>query len=167
MSYPVKIYRFPEEMGYDYEWVSIYNEEEFDVWDFNNKLELSDIQKHKLDKVEDYCIDDEWYEFAQHCLNGKFDDFIVWRARKEKQEKTIVDNTQPNSPTFWIVWNPEYWKVPSFRHMTRWSAEDEAKRLAGSHPGQEFYVCMIESKFVSNNVIRTQFEESEDDSVPF
>lgn len=41
--------------------------------------------------------------------------------------------------TLYLVWNPNT-GYPKFRHSSRESAIQEAKRLAGNHPGQPFYV---------------------------
>lgn len=40
---------------------------------------------------------------------------------------------------FFMVWNPER-NAPTFRHPTRWSAVNEAERLARENQGQSFYV---------------------------
>lgn len=41
--------------------------------------------------------------------------------------------------TFWMVWG-EFGSQPRFKHSSKQSAEDEAKRLATNNPGQSFYV---------------------------
>jgi hypothetical protein len=40
---------------------------------------------------------------------------------------------------FFMVWNPLNYP-PTFRHPTESAAREEAKRLAGVHPGKEFFV---------------------------
>ena len=45
-----------------------------------------------------------------------------------------------NERSFYIVWNPSGPTMPKARHDTPLLAKAEAKRLAGLHPGQRFYV---------------------------
>jgi hypothetical protein len=40
---------------------------------------------------------------------------------------------------FWMVWNPSG-RAPTYRHPTKASALDEARRLAESNVGQHFFV---------------------------
>lgn len=47
--------------------------------------------------------------------------------------------------TFYMVWNPNG-RPPSFKHDSLKCAEDEAKRLARTVPGQEFFVLCAVSK---------------------
>lgn len=44
------------------------------------------------------------------------------------------------SEPFWLVWNPNGQRPPSFRHPTADSAVAEAGRLAESNPGEAFFV---------------------------
>lgn len=44
------------------------------------------------------------------------------------------------SEPFWLVWNPQGQRPPSFRHPTADSAVAEAGRLAESNPGRPFFV---------------------------
>lgn len=223
MSYPTKIYKFPNNGQFPEEWVAISKEGFFDSWGFSANRDIEYIKSFQLRETSPIGSK-EWqkfYKFAQRCINGEFKDFIVWRADQENQttdpkptasivrcrtckyfprcelnnnnqclgrynittpdnytynfeykhwepKENIVNNTPPNPSTFWIVWNPEYWKPPSFRHTYRQDAEQEAERLASAHPGQEFFVCEIKSKFVAAEVTKTEFAEPVvGDNIPF
>lgn len=41
---------------------------------------------------------------------------------------------------FWMVWNPDSSRPPTFQHTSAPSAANEAERLAAANPGQSFYV---------------------------
>lgn len=49
---------------------------------------------------------------------------------------------------FWMVWNPTR-RPPSFRHMTKTAARDEAKRLSSQTPGELFIVLAAVDAFLS------------------
>ncbi|KHJ56274.1 hypothetical protein LA66_06825 [Aureimonas altamirensis] len=49
----------------------------------------------------------------------------------------MSDNT--TSPRFWIVWNPRG-RTPTRKHASRAMATNEAYRLAGMNPGEQFFV---------------------------
>ena len=48
-------------------------------------------------------------------------------------------------PTQYIIWNPAGRTPPTVRFDDSARAEAEAKRLAGKHAGQSFYVCQLVS----------------------
>jgi len=48
---------------------------------------------------------------------------------------------------FWMVYGEGAGR-PTYRHETKQSAKDEAKRLASCHPGRRFYVLQARSGFV-------------------
>lgn len=41
---------------------------------------------------------------------------------------------------FWLVWNPDGHRPPSYQHTSHKSAAVEAERLAACSPGSSFYV---------------------------
>jgi len=65
---------------------------------------------------------------------------------------------------FWLVWNPNGCHAPKYRHETGQSAEDEAKRLARLHPGQEFFVLCAVGVAKKVDVEYVPFEA---DEIPF
>lgn len=67
---------------------------------------------------------------------------------------------------FWVVCNFKG-SAPSFRHATRQSARNEAKRLADYYPGQRFYVLHAESFAAKNEVLEVDLDCPTDDGVPF
>jgi hypothetical protein len=47
---------------------------------------------------------------------------------------------------FWVVWSPQG-RTPTVQHWNRASADTEAKRLAQTHPGQDFFVLKASRGF--------------------
>ena len=52
---------------------------------------------------------------------------------------------------FWILWNPNGYRAPKFKHYNFESADTEAKRLAREHPDNIFYVLHS----VSGHILRS------------
>ncbi len=60
---------------------------------------------------------------------------------------------------FWLVWSPQGARPPTHRHASEAAARNEAQRLAGLHPGNEFFV--LEARCVAKKV-EVQITELED-----
>lgn len=74
-----------------------------------------------------------------------------------------VCNQQPVA--FWLVWCPTGPTLPRFRHQSAESAQQEAERLAATHPGKTFYV--LEPQYSVNcGPVRISYLNL-DDGVPF
>lgn len=56
------------------------------------------------------------------------------------------------APKFWMVWSPQG-RGPTYKHETRKSANDEAKRLSLNCPGQHFYVLKAMGGFTAIPVL--------------
>ncbi len=52
---------------------------------------------------------------------------------------------------FWMVWSP-IGRAPTFRHLTKKSAQDEATRLANQNPGNPFIVLAAVDAYQSEIV---------------
>lgn len=59
---------------------------------------------------------------------------------------------------FWMVWTPGGTE-PTFRHISRVSAENEADRLSRRHAGQIFFVLCAETAFRRIEVQRQRLHE--------
>lgn len=70
---------------------------------------------------------------------------------------------QPQQPIFWLVWNPDG-RAPTYKHHSVENAKAEAKRLAISNPGQEFFVM---ASIVGYTLPQPQPVEIEIDEIPF
>lgn len=53
-----------------------------------------------------------------------------------------MDAHAPKPPSFYLVWSPQGTTPPSCRHLSQASADTEAKRLAKTNPGKQFYVLL-------------------------
>lgn len=114
---------------------------------------------HTSKKVEFVLIESSSDRMSIGTKLSYYPDFMGWATViKDKQMTT-------NPSTFWLVWNPEGWSPPKYRHYSLYDAEQEATRLAQQHPGQEFHVLEVKSKFVAGKITKTEFVESDD--VPF
>ena len=75
-----------------------------------------------------------------------------------------------NAVKFWMVWNPAA-RGPAFKHDTRKSADDEAKRLAKANPRQSFFVLKAMGGFMATPVLTVPDEpepiEMVEDDIPF
>ena len=67
--------------------------------------------------------------------------------------------------TFFIVWNPKGPHSPRERHYSQGSAENEARRLALDHPGQDFFVMMADARFRATEPV--EVERFCTDGIPF
>lgn len=65
---------------------------------------------------------------------------------------------------FWLVWCPTGSRPPRYLHYSRESAEQEADRLAHTHPGKTFFV--VETRY-SVNVGAQRITYINPDEVPF
>ena len=70
---------------------------------------------------------------------------------------------QAQQEAFWIVWNPQG-RNPTHRHLSEFSALNEAERLARMHPGQVFIVLRAVGARMVDDMQRVSFVEEE---VPF
>lgn len=70
------------------------------------------------------------------------------------------------SEPFWLVWNPQGLRPPSFRHPTADSAVAEAGRLAELNPGAAFFV-LCAMGFASADAPRARFMSLVDDNDEF
>lgn len=155
-----KVFKFPT--GFDSEWISISKDKHFESWSFGMSGSLKWFKNRSLDASIDKWLDYSFGRLALECWEGKHEDFCVWRAEEENpKDKQMTTNPS----TFWLVWNPEGWSSPKHRHYSLYDAEQEAIRLAQQHPGQEFHVLEVKSKFVAGKITKTEFVESDD--VPF
>jgi len=68
--------------------------------------------------------------------------------------------------TWFVVWQPES-GAPRFRHETKASAKQEARRLAGIHPGKKFHVLALIGTAIADNVQWSEPECGHDDDIPF
>ena len=69
-------------------------------------------------------------------------------------------------PSFFVIWNPEGCRPPSFRHMSYGQAASEAQRLARQSPTQSFYV--MEARLLARVPDPVQVEEFETlEEIPF
>ena len=67
-------------------------------------------------------------------------------------------NTKPvEAVSFWIVWNPQGYFAPKFKHPSYELAEKEATRLATENPGQKFYVLAPICEVIFSNIHITRF----------
>lgn len=74
-----------------------------------------------------------------------------------------VAATEASPHRFWLVWNPSG-SNPKRRHASESAANAEAKRLALSAPGSEFFVLFASDMYVAAGLKRTTFTE---DDMPF
>lgn len=72
------------------------------------------------------------------------------------------------STPFWMVYGDGQ-RAPAYKHMTRISAEAEARRLASSNPGICFYVLERVSFARKVDVQFRRFDDpsAPDDEIPF
>ncbi|MCP1117015.1 hypothetical protein [Robbsia andropogonis] len=69
-----------------------------------------------------------------------------------------------DNDAFYLVWCPSGVKPPSFRHLSKQSAVQEAERLAATTPGAEFYVLCAQSMRKVDSMQRVELIESD---IPF
>lgn len=69
---------------------------------------------------------------------------------------------------FWMVWSPSG-RGPTYKHDTRKSADDEAKRLARACPSQQFFVLKAMGGFIAVPVVPDEPEAIDmvADEIPF
>ena len=67
---------------------------------------------------------------------------------------------------FWIVWTPSNPVSPTVKHPTQVKAIDEARRLARTNEGEEYFVLRASHRVQKVNVMVTELDPN-DDEVPF
>jgi hypothetical protein len=69
---------------------------------------------------------------------------------------------------FWMVWSPSG-RAPTYKHDTRESANNEARRLSKACPSQQFFVLKAMGGFQSIPVVPDAPEviQMVDDPIPF
>lgn len=82
-------------------------------------------------------------------------------------EGLVAPAIAAGEPPFWLVWSPEGCGPPRHQHANRASAEAEAERLAGEHPGQTFYVVDPSYRVTIGGTARTRYAAGAEDEVPF
>lgn len=71
---------------------------------------------------------------------------------------------------FWLVWSPDGFSPPRYRHNSEAAACNEASRLAAENPGKEFFAVRPVSRSVTprSPMIVTRFDdEPAGDGMPF
>lgn len=89
----------------------------------------------------------------------------VWFDAHQVEE---VKDMKTTNDSFYLVWCPIGKTSPSFRHKYKSEAVEEAKRLAKTNPGSEFFV--LETKYsaiIGKCDEREYFPPNEPDGVPF
>lgn len=70
---------------------------------------------------------------------------------------------------FWMVYSPQGESPPRYRHDTKRMAYDEATRLAGINPGDDFYVLKAVNRLKGVvHINEHPFDKDDaDDGIPF
>lgn len=66
-----------------------------------------------------------------------------WRSHAEAIQQLAAEGKDPltgEEAEFWLVWEVEYDRNPTYKHDSRWEAQREAERLSCKFPGVKFYI---------------------------
>lgn len=141
----LKIYQFPKD--FKGRTVVLYPDKKFCSW--NPPIETTEALKRN-DRPEPikYWLCERFGQLAQECLDGKHEQYCVWRREE-------VNNNKPEP--FWIVWRPGRNIV--YNYNTVETAEKRAIEFAKEDSPNGILVARVESKFQLQEVVKTEYKK--------